>query len=238
MILKNEWACFVGLKPFVKWLQHLEWTFVKKDFLQIDWRVCTSPGPHTWSPGTGPVLPSLPSPGTLRQLARPTCTVASFLSCTRSHPSMCGQRTLTCEWTLPWKWVGGWAQGLVQLLSNSYWFKLLSPLWLFTSPPCSQLLPLIVHKGDKGLNAAFTKPFWFHFQARSEASSRKGTLSSSWPAGVQALATPTPCVWFWWLEQPKGLLTLSIFISSFTGLHSRPLKLSVLTQTYSQLTEQ
>lgn len=90
-------------------------TICRKDFFQIAWHACTSPGLHTCSPGTGPALPSSPSPGTLRRLARPTCTVASFLSCTQSHPTMCGPRTLICEWTLPWKWVG-------VLLSRSWWY--------------------------------------------------------------------------------------------------------------------
>lgn len=67
--------------------------------------VCISAGPHTWSPGTGPVLPSSPWPVTPRRHARPTCTAASFRSCTLNHPMMCGQRTLTCALTLPWKWV-------------------------------------------------------------------------------------------------------------------------------------
>lgn len=170
-----------------------------KDFVPIDWRVCTSPGPRTWSPDTGPAPPSSLSPVMLRQLARPTCTVASFLSCTQSHPTMCGQRTLTCGWTLPWKWVGVWGKGSGAAIIE------------FGT----------VHKTCVWMPLS-SQHFWFHFQARSEASSRKGTLSSSWPAGVQALVTPTPCVWFWWLKQPKGLLTLPISIIHYLSQVSTP----------------
>lgn len=191
---------------------------MEKDFLQIAWLACTSPGPHTWSPGTGPALPSSPSPGTLRRLGRPTCTVASFPSCTRIHPTMCGPRTLTCEWTSPWKWVGVCGQGLVQLFSVH---KISVWMLIFFFPP--------------------KKCFWFDLQARSEASSRRGMLSSSWPAGVQAPVTPTPCVWFWWLEQPKKgclLSPSSLYIIFYSSPLHGPLTLTALIHTYSQLIEQ
>lgn len=108
-------------------------TVCRTDFFQIAWHACASPGPHTCSPGTGPALPSSPSPGTLRRLARPTCTVASFLSCTQSRPTTCGPRTLTCEWTLPWKWVRRpCGQVLVQLVIEIVMVHETS-VWMLTS---------------------------------------------------------------------------------------------------------
>lgn len=67
--------------------------------------LCVHAGLPTYSPGTGPVLPSSLWPVTPRQLAKLTCTVASSLCSTLRPPTMCGQRTSTCVSTLPWTWV-------------------------------------------------------------------------------------------------------------------------------------
>lgn len=189
--------------------------FIEKDFFQIDWRVCTSPGPHTWSPGTGPALPSSPSPVTLRRLARPTCTAASFLSCTRSHPMMCGQRMLTCEWTSPWKWVGVCGQVLVQLLSSLWLYTrhlLLTTYWILLSQNVSGFIsrqgPRLLQGGGRCHHldrlASRLRLHQHHARGSGGLNSRNGCLLS--PSSLYIVFHRSP-------------------------LHS-PLKLTVLTQTY------
>lgn len=157
-----------------------------------------SPGPLTWSPGTGPALPSSPSPVTLRRLARPTCTVASFLSCTRSHPMMCGQRMLTCEWTSPWKWVGVCGQVLVQLLSSS---------WLYTRHPFEYCFP---------------KTFLVSFPGKVRGFFKEGDvviILTGWRPGSGYTNTMRVVLVAWTAERAAYSLHLH-YTLSFIGLHS------------------
>lgn len=54
--------------------------------------------------------------------------------------------------------------------------------------------------------------------------------SLSWLAGVQALVTPTLCVWFWWLEQGCSAFSLTLHLSFIAIFHPphTPLQLTAL----------
>lgn len=188
-----------------------------KDFVPIDWRVCTSPGPRTWSPDTGPAPPSSLSPVTLRQLARPTCTVASFLSCTQSHPTMCGQRTLTCGWTLPWKWVGVCGKGSGAAIiefgtvhKTCVWMPLSSNISGFISRQGQRLLQ---GRGRCHHLDRLASRLWLH----QHHACGSGGLNSQ----KGCLLSPSP-----------------LFIIFHRSPLRSPLRLTVLTQTYTPLAEQ
>lgn len=61
------------------------------------------------------------------------------------------------------------------------------------SSPSSTTSPLTT-SGPRMSTCVSTSPWRW---AKPEASSRPTTQSSSWPAGVQAPVTLTPCVWSW-----------------------------------------
>lgn len=112
----------------VTWINHQLRGKMLMSLLSL-WMCADQP---TWSPGTGLALPSWLWPGTLRPLAKPTCTAASSRFSTPSRPTMCGQRTWTCASTSPWNWVSN-TQGIYSRLLDSLKMSIIFCLNVFCS---------------------------------------------------------------------------------------------------------